>query len=337
MGENRDRIRIGVIGTGRIVNRFVPEARTVENVQMTCVYNPHLSSAERFAAAYDIARATDCMEDFLQEADAVYIAAPHGTHVPYARQMLLAGKHVLCEKPLAFSAKEAEELFALADARGLVLMEAVKTAYCPGFLGLLEKVRSGAIGEVCDVEACFTKLTPANVREVTDEQYGGSFPELGTYSLLPIVKLLGTKHTDIRFQSLRMGNGKDGYTKAVFSYPNAFAIAKTGLTVKSEGQLLVSGTKGYILAESPWWLTKKFELRYEDPDRCEVFEFPFEADGLRYEIREFAGRILALADHREAAWSVFERTGDAAMIGVSPEESVWMATVMENFMRRERD
>lgn len=315
--QGQNRIRIGMIGTGRIANRFVPEARTVETVELTCVYNPNISSARSFAAAYGIEKATNRMEDFLPEVDAVYIAAPHAEHVSYTRQMLQAGKHVLCEKPLAFSAEEAGELFALADEKQLVLMEAIKTAYCPGFLGLLEKVQSGAIGEICDVEACFTKLSPSNVREIWDEQYGGSFPELGTYSLFPIVKILGMNDTGVLFQSIQMGNGKDGYTKAIISYPDAMATAKTGLSVKSEGQLLISGTKGYILAESPWWLTKKFEVRYEDPNRREVCVFPFEETGLRYEIREFAQRIVPT---------------EGNTVGVTSEESVWLAKQMEAFL-----
>lgn len=309
----KGKIRVGIIGTGRITGRFVGEACTVPEVEITCVYNPHSGSADKFVNTYKLGEPTDRMERLLELTDAVYVAAPHEMHVPYSRQLLLAGKHVLCEKPLAFSEKEAKELFALAEEKELVLMEAVKTAYCPGFSALLEKVEGGAIGEICNVEAVFTKLSPSNVREIWGKQYGGSFAELGTYPLLPIVKLLGTENTDTLFQTIRMGNGNDGFTKAFFSYPDAMAEARTGLSVKSEGQLLVSGTKGYILAEAPWWLTKRFEVRYEDPAKREVYEFPYEGAGLRYEIRAFIKNIC----------------GEA--FGLTPEESIWMARQMEKF------
>ncbi|MBO5620796.1 MAG: hypothetical protein J5959_04130, partial [Butyrivibrio sp.] len=77
------------------------------------------------------------------------------------------------------------------------------------------------------------------------------------------------------------------------------ATAKCGLTAKSEGQLLISGTKGYILAPSPWWRTSYFEVRYEDPNNIERYDIQFESDGLRYEFREFAKRIKELEDGEE--------------------------------------
>ncbi len=325
-------IKVGIIGTGRIAARFVPEAGAVKEIELACVYNPRRSSAERFAAEHGIARAADRLEDFLQEVDAVYTASPHETHVPYTRQALLAGKHVLCEKPLSFSAEEAKELFALAKEKHLVLMEAIKTAYCPGFQALVEMAKSGVIGEICDVEACFTKLSPSNVREIWDEQYGGSFTELGTYPLLPIIKLLGANHTGIQFQSIRMGSGRDGYTKAVLSYPNALALAKTGLSAKSEGQLIISGTNGYILAESPWWLTKTFEVRYEDSSRREAYHFPFEGAGLRYEIRAFAEEIAAQRKATSEAGNVSACGAADTLPVVTKEESIWLASQMEAFL-----
>ena len=322
MKQTQKKIRIGIIGTGRIASRFIPEAETIEEVEVTSIFNPRLSSAREFAEKYGIANAVDQLNEFLSEVDAAYIAAPHDTHVSYARQALSAGKHVLCEKPMAFTAKEAKELFHLAAAKKLVLMEALKSAYCPGFRALLDQVKGGAIGKVCDVEACFTKLSPSNVREIWDEQYGGSFPELGTYPLLPIVKLLGTESVDIQFQSICMENGKDGYTKAMIRYPDAIALAKTGLSVKSEGQLLVSGTRGYILAEAPWWLTKKFEVRYEDSARREAYEFPFEGAGLRYEIQAFADQVRAVSSHKDMQREM----------KVLPEESIWIAGQMEAYL-----
>lgn len=313
--------RLGIIGTGRIAHRFVPEARAVDGVEVTAVYNPRISSAEKFAEELNIDIFTDDIEAFIEKVDAVYIATPHETHVDYCRQMLLAKKHVLCEKPMSFSEADAVELFALAQQQGCVLMEGIKTAYCPGFQALLEIVRSGKIGDVVDVEACFTRLTQSNVRELWDVQYGGSFTEFGSYTLLPIVKLLGTKDVDSHIWSQKGKTGVDVYTKTFFDYGNATALAKTGLAVKSEGQLLIAGTKGYILVPSPWWLTKYFEVRYEDPNKIEKYEFPYEGQGLRYEIAEFATRIKSCGDVK---------------VSLIEEESVWLAKKMgEYFVQKE--
>ena len=83
----------------------------------------------------------------------------------------------------------------------------------------------------------------------------------------------------------------DIYTKANIRYENAMATVKTGVAVKTEGQLVVSGTKGYIIAPSPWWLMKQFDVRYEDASLIEHYEPRFQGDGLRYEIGEFISKI----------------------------------------------
>lgn len=312
--------RLGIIGTGRIAHRFVPEAGVVDGVEVTAVYNPRISSAEKFAEELNIDIFTDDIEAFIEKVDAVYIATPHETHVDYCRQMLSAKKHVLCEKPMSFSEADAVELFALAQQQGCVLMEGIKTAYCPGFQALLEMVRSGKIGKVVDVEACFTRLTKSNVRELWDTQYGGSFTEFGSYTLLPIVKLVGTKDVGTHIWSRKGKTGVDVYTKTSFDFGTATALAKTGLAVKSEGQLVIAGTKGYILVPSPWWLTKYFEVRYEDSNKIEKYEFPYEGQGLRYEITEFVNQMNGLCD------------GASIQSGVTAVESIWFAKKMEEYL-----
>lgn len=284
-------LRMGVIGSGRIAQRFYPEAKYVSGINVEGVYNPHLESALKYKDKFQLKFGTDCMEDFFDQVDAVYIASPHETHVPYIRQSLEQGKHVLCEKPLALSGQDAEEMFALAKEKQCILMEAVKTAYCPGFQQLLGIARSGVIGAIRDVEACFTKLERTDSRELTDLQYGGSFLELGSYPLLAIMKLLGKDFEDVRFETIRAENGLDVYTKAYFRYPNSMAMAKVGLGVKSEGQLIISGTKGYILVQAPWWKTQDFEVCFENREHNERFFNKFLGDGLRYEIGDFVAKI----------------------------------------------
>ena len=120
-------IRIGVVGTGRIAVRFVPEAKYVSGVMVNSVYNPKIESAKEFGDQFELDLATDDFNAFMKEVDAIYIASPHQTHYEYAKRALEQGKHVLCEKPLAFKRAEAEELFAIAREHGVVLLEAIKT------------------------------------------------------------------------------------------------------------------------------------------------------------------------------------------------------------------
>lgn len=304
-------LNIGVIGTGRIANRFINEAKWVSGVSVHCAYNPSIESASGFASKYGIP-GFSCIDTFLGEVEAVYIATPHENHVEYIKQCLEKGVHVLCEKPMCFSEPEAEELFQTARDKHLVLMEAFKTAYCPGFKEILDLVSSGKIGRIRDVEACFTKLVSDGGREYRGK-FAGDFYELGSYPLLAILSILGDGYTDIVFNKIKNDEGVGIYTKAYFKYKDAIATAKTGIGVKSEGSLIISGEKGYIYVPAPWWLTRRVEVRYEDQAQNEIYEFEFEGDGLRYEIQRFCDRVNnRIEDSEMEAMSV----GIAKVMGV---------------------
>ena len=310
-------IRLGIIGTGRIAARMVPEVKYVSGINIDAVYNPHIESAKRFAEQFEMNKYMNNLEELYEEVDAVYIASPHETHYDYAKSAIEHHKHVLCEKPMVLKKEQAEELFLLAEQNKVILMEAIKTAYCPGFNQLLSIVRSGAIGSVRDVEACFTKLESPLSRELTDTVYGGSFTELGSYTLLPVLKILGKKYQALEFKSQIAANGLDIYTKAYLTYDNALATSKNGLGVKSEGQLIISGTRGYIVVDAPWWKTTSFEIRHEDSSQNEKYFSKFLNDGLRYEIGDFVTGINGFGE------KLFKLTAG---------ESIMLAEIMEKFL-----
>ena len=311
-------IRIGIIGSGRIAGRFVSEARYVSGIHVAGIYNPNCSSAEKFCQKYELGFATDDLNDFFSNVNAVYIASPHGTHYEYAKCALESGKHVLCEKPMVLSKTEAEKLYQIAADKDVVLMEAIKTAYAPGFIRLISMAKSGIIGSICDVESCFTRLTPSNLREMVDTKCGGAFTEFGSYTLLPIIKLLGLNPESIQFEALRDVNGLDVYTKAYLKYNRSFASSKTGLKVKSDGQLLISGTGGYIIVSPPWWKTEEFTICYEDFTKNERFFTKFQGDGLRYEIGDF---VSSVNGYRKEEYKL------------SSIESIAIADIMERFLK----
>ncbi len=317
--QNKRIQRIGIVGTGRIAERFVPEVKLVSGINVQGVYNPHLESASRFAEKWEI-DAYQEIEEFYEAVDAVYIASPHETHYDYIKAALEHGKHVLCEKPMVLNKAQAEELFRYARAHELILFEGIKTAYCPGFNQLLGVACSGLIGNIRNVEVCFTKLENPESRELADRIYGGSLTELGSYVMLPILKLFGEDYEDIRFDCVRGKNGLDIFTKVSVCYPNGIGTATCGLGVKSDGRLLIAGTKGYIIAEAPWWKTSYFEVHYEDPLEVEKYSERFLGDGLRYEISDF----LSMINGRKS--SEFKLTRS---------ESVALADIMEQFLKAE--
>lgn len=314
-------MRIGIIGTGRIAARFADTALTgIESTYISCVYNPREESAVRFIQQHNIQACTADWDEFVDNIDAAYVASPHETHYEYSRKLLLSGKHVLCEKPAALKKEHVRELIDIAQNNQLVYMEALKTAYCPGYKALIQIAESGRIGRIVEVEAAFSRLTPLNTREYKDDDCNGSFLEFGSYTLLPVLTLLGCEYDDVTFRTVRAQNGVDVYTKAFIEYKDEYidktAIVKTGLGAKTEGQLVVTGTNGYILAKSPWWLTKEFEVRYENPGKIERYRFGYEGTGLCYEVREFVHRI---------------KNDDKITVDISDNISIAMAGVMERF------
>ncbi len=288
--ETQDICRIGIIGSGRIARRFVPETKVVSGAMVISVLDPNKDQADAFAKEFNLIPYTD-FDEFVRSIDAVYIASPHLTHYDYAKRSLLAGKHVLCEIPFVLSGIEAEELFSLAEENGLVLLEASKTAFCPAFSHLVTMVKSGVIGDVVDVKASLSKMVKSPCRELDPAQAGGAMNEHAPLTLLAIIKLLGRDYTHVDFHS-RIENDVDIFTKAVINYPHATSSITLGIGVKTEGNLVISGTKGYIYVPAPWWLTDFFEVRYEDQTKNKKFFYSYDGEGLRYEIQEFMSMII---------------------------------------------
>lgn len=310
-------VRIGIIGCGRVARRFPAEAKVVSGVNVVAAYDTNPEAALHMEALSETITKYDNLEQFYDAVDAVYIATPHLTHYEYIKQAIAAGKHVLCETPLVLKGERAKEVYRFAKEKGVFLMEANKTAHCPAFNHLMVMIKSGVIGEVVDVEASLSKLwdDDMSLREFDPAQAGGSMYELGSYPLLPILKLCGINYRNLYLYS-RMKDGVDMYTKGVFRFDKAVCSFKVGLGVKTEGNLIVSGTKGYAYVPAPWWKTDYFELRYEDQNQNKKFFYKWDGAGLRYEIQEF---VSCIVNNRQSTARLRRR------------ESICMAEIMQQF------
>lgn len=318
--ESTKEVSIGIIGCGRVAKRFPSEASVVNGIRIVGAYDTNLEACVKFTQVnYPIKPYTE-LNNLFMDVDAVYIATPHISHASLIQQAIEHGVHVLCETPMVLDNTEAIELFELAEKTGVILMEANKTAHCPAFNHLMVMIKSGVIGDVVDIEASLSKLwdDDMSLREFDPLQAGGSMYELGSYPLLPIVKLLGCNPENLNLYS-RMKNGVDMYTKGVFRYPHATASFKVGLGVKTEGNLIISGTMGYAYVPAPWWKTDYYELRYEDQNKNKKFFYNWDEAGLRYEIQEFISCII----NKRFSTSRLRR-----------KESIFMAQVMADFKNR---
>lgn len=313
--ESQEIVRMGIIGCGRVARRFPSEASVVSGVSVTAVFDSERSHSDSLSKNLGNVKVCGNLQELFDCVDAVYIATPHLAHYENIKAALDAKKHVLCETPMVLNGNEAKELYKIAETQGVILMEANKTAHCPAFNHLMVMIKSGLIGDVVDIDVSLSQLLDKDGREFDPKQAGGALFEQGSYPLLPIFKLMGICYEDLQLYS-RMENGVDVYTRGVFRYPKATCSFKVGLGVKTEGNLVVSGTKGYAYVPAPWWKTDYFELRYEDQNDNKKFFYKWDGFGLRYEIQEF---ISCIVNKRFSSARLRRR------------ESIQMAFVMQQF------
>ena len=312
-------VKIGMLGYSSFLNKVYNESQFVNAVNVTALCSSDFTKLEEVQKK--IPFSFDHYDEMLKQVDAVYIHSHPTLHYDEIHQALEAGKHVLCESPVVLRKKQFDELHQLANQKHLIFMEAIRTAYMLAYSRLLLIVKSGKIGKVVSVEATCTSLrTYGNFGEKSKKW--GSLEDWGPTALLPVFQILGTGYNGMDFFSIEDNEypETDAFTKVNISYPDATATVKVGTGVKSEGELIVSGTKGYIYVPAPWWKTDYFEVRYEHPEDNKRQFYQLEGDGIRYELVEFAHAI---------------QNGDAEFY-INRNVTRAIVDVMENFTQTRR-
>lgn len=282
----RREFRIGIVGESVVLNKFVRESRYVNGVKVTGVCTQDDSDFTDDIKALPLK--TNCLEELFPVCDAVYIVSHPSRHYEQIKAALLADKHVLCESPIAISVNYFDELSKLAEERGLRLMDSLKTAYSTAYNRMMLLIKSGVIGEVKSVDSVCTSLSDLERKEGKPSPYTwNSICAWGPTAMLPIFQLLGSDYVSKQITSHLIDDDFDSFTKISFVYPHAVASLKVGKGVKSEGELIVSGTKGYVYVPAPWWKTDYFEVRYENPSENRRFFYQLDGEGIRYEIVNF--------------------------------------------------
>lgn len=290
--ERRD-LRIGLVGESGILNKFERECHCVNGITVSGIYtidNKYLNENIR-----NLPCQAKCLDELFDASDAIYIVSHPKKHYDQIKQALLAGKHVLCESPISLSVAELEELERIAIDNKLQLMDSLKTAYSTAYNRMILLVKSGRIGNVVSVDSTCTSLSELEkMNSSLEKEYiWNSMCAWGPTAMLPIFQILGSGYTEKRITSLMHDKDFDSFTKISFVYPNAVASAKIGKGAKSEGELVISGTKGYVYVPAPWWKTDYFEIRYENPADNRRYFYQLEGEGIRYMIVSFLKNIKA--------------------------------------------
>ena len=273
------KLNLGLLGgfEENVLNKYFQESSFVNGITVTTLFN---SSKSTDVNLQDY-------EDFLEDCDCVYILSHPTKHYREIKHALERGKHVLCESPIALTLEETKELFALAEKKNLILMEAIKTAYSNAYNRLILLVKTGKIGKVVSVDATCTSLQNFNNKNL--ETSWNSICAWGPTAMLPIFQLLQGSYETQMYSLFENETLKyDSFTKIDFFFQNATASIKVGRGVKSEGELIISGTEGYIYVPAPWWKTDYFELRFEDPNENRRYFYPLEGEGIRLQLLAFS-------------------------------------------------
>jgi predicted dehydrogenase len=263
---------------------------------VTAVGSRSQASADRFAKALGIPTAHGSYEALVADpnVDIIYIATPHPQHISAAKLALNAGKHILVEKAFTLNAAEAAEIVALAQAKGLVVLEAMWTRFLPHMKRIREILKAGMIGEVRSITADHRQKLPDDPKHRLNalDLGGGALLDLGIYPISFAWDVLG-KPSAIQATATFRETGADAQVATIFHYANG-AIATTLSSSDSAGpnRAAVVGTKGRIEIDAVWYSPTTFRVYDNDNNLIEAFDHAVAGRGMQFQADE-AERLIA--------------------------------------------
>lgn len=250
-------LRWGILGTGNIARQFAGGVAGSRRGRVTAVASRAIDAAQAFAAAHGVPHAIGGYAALLDRADvdAVYVSLPNHLHHEWTIAALRAGKHVLCEKPLALDAGQAIEMFDVAARERRLLMEAFMYRCHPLTAAVTAAVRGGAIGEpkLVRTSFCFrVRNTAGNVR-FDRTMGGGCLMDVGCYCVNFSRLIAGCEPADVSAVAHFHDAGVDDLTAGTLAFPTGLlATFACGMTAQADNTATVNGTEGYIDIPIPW-------------------------------------------------------------------------------------
>jgi xylose dehydrogenase (NAD/NADP) len=279
-------LRWGLLSTARINRRLIPAIRATGRAELLAIASRDRARAEAYAAEWDIPRAYASYDALLDdpEIDVVYISLPNSLHAEWTTRAAQAGKHVLCEKPLALSLDACDRVIAAAESAGVVVAEALMYLYHPLLRRVGELVKEEAVGQVTLVRGAFSIFLDQldNVRW-RPELGGGSLWDLGSYPVSFIRFVVGDPVEVFGWQALS-ASGVDATFAGLLRYDNGvLGVFDCGFRQQFRVQAEVIGTGGALVVQRPYPITsesrillrqgfeeKEITLPEADPYQCEV-------------------------------------------------------------------
>ena len=299
-------IKWGIIGLGKIANKFASDLAVTEGAELYAVASRNLEKATKFAKKHKATMAYGSYEELAKskKVDAIYIATPHSLHKENTLLCLKHKKAVLCEKPFALNSEEVSEMIAYAKVNNVLLMEALWTYFLPHYQYLLKLLQEKKYGDVLKLEAAFGfKPTYDIHNRVFDKSLGGgSLLDIGIYPIFSALSTLGLPKT-IEADATFFKNGADSSCTMLFNYNEATAHLKSTLLEPLKNEAVFTCEKGTIKLNAPFHIPTSITLIPNDGD-SETLDFTSTTYGYHYEILHFNNLIRE--NKTESAIMTFE-------------------------------
>jgi predicted dehydrogenase len=279
-------LRWGILATGGIARAFAKDLH-VAGLDLRAVASRSQESADQFAAELNVPNAHGSYDALFADPDVdiVYIATPHPMHVAPALAALNAGKHVLIEKPITVSAKEAAAIRDLAAEKGLLAMEAMWTRYLPHMKRIHEILDAGTLGEIRVISADHTQSTPTDPAHRMNalELGGGALLDLGIYPLSFVHDILGTP-TTIQASARFLETGADSEVATVMTHASgALSTTFSGSRSAGPNSAHIAGTLARIDIDRVWYTATSFTVTAKDGTVIERFESSIDGRGMQFQ------------------------------------------------------
>ncbi|MCI9463111.1 MAG: Gfo/Idh/MocA family oxidoreductase [Lachnospiraceae bacterium] len=281
-------MKVGILGAGNIAGVFASMLQHLDEVQRCCVASRSLEKAEAFAAQYGFEKAYGSYEEMLSEGEAelIYIATPHSHHYRHMKLCIEAGKHVLCEKAFTVNAGQAQEIFSLAEKKGVLVTEAIWTRYMPSRKIINDLLSEGVIGEVKTLTANLDYAISDKERLIRPELAGGALLDVGIYPLNFALMHFGSSIVKTTSAVQLTETGVDGQNVMTLSYEDGrLAVLTSGMYGYSDRRGVFYGSKGFMAVDN---INDPLEIRiYNDKQELsKIISMPEQINGYEYEILE---------------------------------------------------
>lgn len=289
-------VRFGIIGTSSISDKFVEALKTIKKCEVTAVYSRSVEKGDYFVTKHDIKTIYLSLEEMAesQKVDAVYIASPNGLHPSQAIKMMKSGKHVICEKAIAPTVKELDEMIKTAKENNVVLMEAMRPTLNPNFNIIKESLEKigpvrGISASYCQYSSRYDNLKKGELTNIFDPKFsGGALYDIGVYPLYFTIGMFGIPE-EYMGKNYLVSSRADGYGSIILKYSDKIASITYSKITDSKTPSEIQGEKGSIII-GKLSTVNDIKIVYRD-GREEKIEIDIHKNDMVYEAMEFINLI----------------------------------------------